>query len=106
MSTCSRLNETTWSEEKRRKSSECAGLGSVTVRQGRSISSKERYSVLQNTVPHAALSAATSPYRAANHDRKARAAAGEWLTTAPKATLVHISLNNQAAGAMPITRAV
>lgn len=56
-----RLKATTSSEANRRKASQWAGFASVTVRLGRSISSKERYSIDQNTLPQAWLSAATVP---------------------------------------------
>jgi hypothetical protein len=55
------LKPATCADEKRRKSSSAAGFGSVTVRFGRSTSANDRYSMLQNTLPQAALSAPTSP---------------------------------------------
>ena len=56
----------------------CAGFVSVTAPTGASISSKEAYAMLQNTLPHAAFSASTSPWRASHQRRKPATAASEY----------------------------
>ena len=75
---CSTSRSTTklsssWSEEKRRKSSCWVGLGKAGAERGGRTSSKSPYRWDQNAVPHASLSRSTSPYLARSQSRKAAA---------------------------------